>query len=138
VFELCQLYLQLTFVSPGALGEDVENHTCTIEHPALEFMLNVSFLTRTQRMIEQYDIGFTGGYGVTDFFQLSLTNEKSRAGLLAGTGNNTRRLNAGGRYQFPKLAGVFRTVMGSEIDVDEYRALTDIRTFKQLASTPEQ
>jgi hypothetical protein len=87
-------------------------------------------------MVEQHHIRFVRRYCITNFFQLALTNEKSGAGLLAGPGNGRDRLNTGRGDQFPELTGVFGTIVGSKIDVDEDRALTDIRTFKQLASTP--
>jgi hypothetical protein len=101
-------------------------------------MLNVAFLTRTQRMIEQHDVGFIRGYRIANLFQLALTDEKSRAGLFAGPGNGADRFNTSRCYQFAEFTGVFGAIVGSKIDVDEYRALTDIRTFKQLASTPGQ
>jgi hypothetical protein len=136
MFELSQLYLQLPLMRAGPLSENVENHSGTVKHPALEFMLNISFLAGAQSVIEQHNIGIVRRYCITNLFQLALTNEKSRTGLLAGAGNGRDRLNTGRGYQFPELTGVFGAIVGSKVDVDEDRALTDIRTFKQLASTP--
>tara|TARA_B100002003_G_C14093189_1_gene525766 strand:+ start:962 stop:1426 length:465 start_codon:yes stop_codon:yes gene_type:complete len=136
MFELGEFYLELALVCPRPLGKDIENHTGTVQHTALELMLNVAFLARTQGMIEQDNISLIGRHCVTNFFQLALTDEKSGTGLLPGPRDGTNRLNTGGGYKLPKFTRVFGAIVGSKIDVDEYCALTDIRTFKQLASTP--
>ena len=44
MIELGQLDLQLALVGTGALGEDIQNQTGTVDYPALQFALQVALL----------------------------------------------------------------------------------------------
>ena len=53
--KLGQLYLQFTFVSAGALGEDIQDQTGTVNHTTFAQTLKVAFLSRRQGMVKDDD-----------------------------------------------------------------------------------
>ena len=44
--QLRQFHLQFAFEAPRSLRENIQNQACSIEHPALQFALEISFLAR--------------------------------------------------------------------------------------------
>ena len=57
VLELGQFDLQLAFVRSRALGEDVENQSGAIDHPAFGELLEIALLHRTQGVVDQDQVG---------------------------------------------------------------------------------
>jgi hypothetical protein len=137
MFQLGKLYLQLALVGAGPLGEDIEDDTGAVQHPAFQFPLNIPLLAGAEGVIEQHHVSLTGSGHVTDFFQLAFPDKQSRAGLVTGTGNFCDRLNTGRCHQFPEFPKVFHgAAMGAEFDMNKHGPFTDIRTLKQSVFLP--
>src|SRR5690606_9156253 len=60
VIELGQFDLQLALMGTSALGEDVENQTGTVKHPALEGALEVALLAGREGVIEDDQFSLFG------------------------------------------------------------------------------
>lgn len=60
ILKLGQFYLELAFVSAGALGENVENQTRAVNHATLENAFEVTFLTGCEDVIENHQVDLFG------------------------------------------------------------------------------
>ena len=90
VFELRELHFELAFVAARALREDVEDQPRAIEHAALDELLEIAFLRRRQRMIEQHDVGIVLDGGGADLIRLAAADEEARIGAIAPAANAER------------------------------------------------
>src|ERR1043165_9748343 len=68
VLELRELDFELAFVTARALREDVEDQSRAVEHATLYQLLEIAFLGRRQRVIEQHDFGVVRGGRRLDLF----------------------------------------------------------------------
>ena len=57
MLQLGQLHLQLAFVAPGTLGEDVEDQARSVDHAATQFLFQVALLGGRKFVVENGDIG---------------------------------------------------------------------------------
>jgi hypothetical protein len=57
VLQLRKLHFQLALVAAGSLGEDVEDQRIAVEHAQTDQLLEVAFLARRQRVIDEDDFG---------------------------------------------------------------------------------
>jgi hypothetical protein len=95
MLQLREFNLQLTFMGPGALGENVQYDPGAINHPAFQRPLQVPLLGGTQSVIEQHHVSLGAFDSLTDLIQLAFTDKETGAGLIAGAphqlnGFNTR------------------------------------------------
>jgi hypothetical protein len=75
--QLSQLNLQLAFMCAGTLRKDIQNQSCSCEHPAAEDLLQVALLTRAKRMIKNYQLGLMLSAGTRNLLKLSLSDKRA-------------------------------------------------------------
>ena len=110
MLQLGQLHLQLAFEAARALGEDVQDQPGAVEHAALEELLQVAFLARAQRMVDQDQVGAGGiGRGL-DLVQLAAADLGRRTGLVHARGDHRGDGRAGGTGQVGEF--LLRAVIG--------------------------
>jgi len=102
-------------MAAGALGKNIENQAGAVDHTAVEFLLQITFLDGTQGMIEQDQGGAVVGYGLGDFIDLALAGKEGSVRPIAATanhGNDRGAAAAGEQLQFFNAFGV---ILNAEI-----------------------
>jgi hypothetical protein len=142
MLQLGEFDLQLAFMGTGALREDIENQTGTVEHAALQRALQIALLTWAQGMIEQDELGVVLEYRRADFLELAGTYEMLRISGDALAENKCDRLATRGLHQLFELLRILGVGATAEVDMHQNRALTTLGTFEQqwlphsLSSSP--
>ena len=70
VAQLRQLHFEFAFVATGALRKDIEDQRIAVEHAQAREFLEVAFLARRERMIDEDDLGAELCRGLTDLLSL--------------------------------------------------------------------
>ena len=83
VLELRELDLQLAFEGSGPLREDVEDEPVPVEHARIERRLEIAFLARAQRVIQQDQFRVHVPSALENLVNLALPDEEARVGALA-------------------------------------------------------
>jgi hypothetical protein len=106
------------------LGEDIENQTCPVNHPALKSTFKISLLGRRKLVIEDDKICSVSRNIASHLLNLAFAGVGRRIGTLSPPMNNRtdgcpRRL---GKQLY--LFDLFRDVICAEIKLNDNRALT--------------
>jgi hypothetical protein len=129
MLQLSEFNLQLAFVALGPLGKYVENQAGTIQHANLEFVLEVSFLTRRQGVVENGQLGFMGGNQSGKFLNFALADEKPGIRLISFTDQRSYRQGSGRFGKLAQLAdGLYVCIRAS---INQNGSLTGFRPVKQ-------
>ena len=131
---LGQLHLQLALEGAGALGEDVEDETGAIQHAAGQELLQVAFLAGAERVVHQHQIGLERLDALAHLGGLAFADEVAWFGGAAAAGDGGEHLGAGGARQLGELRQQHFTVIGTEIEMDEDRALAALGALKHAWS----
>ena len=99
MLQLGQLDLQLTLVRACALGKDVENQRCSVEHRNAEGTCEITFLHRRKTMIEEHHAGLGRLDTRGDLIDLAATDQTARIRGGARRANQVAQLAAGRRGQ---------------------------------------
>ncbi len=140
--ELGQLDLQPGFVSPGAGGEDVENHFAAIDDDPAGLFFEVSLLRGGEVVVENDQVGPADVDHLLELLQLALSQTSGGDHLSPNLGHAAHDLDAGRLHQPSQLVesmlpmGLLRGVQ----DADQDRlALLDTQIFafwiSQLSET---
>src|SRR5262245_9742788 len=73
---LSELDLQLAFERRGALSEDVEDQSVAIENADLQSELELAFLPRAQRLVDENQIRLSLARARGDLFDLAAADEE--------------------------------------------------------------
>ena len=106
MLQLGQLDLKFPFVAPRPLSKDVENQTRPVKHAALQVFFEVSFLTRAQGVIEEYQFCPGCAYACGNLLELSATDKMVWRRLPTSTAYVCDRGGPGGPSQLLKLRRV--------------------------------
>jgi hypothetical protein len=131
VLELRQLDLQLAFVRARALREDVEDQAGAVDHAALGEFLEIAFLHRTQRAVDQDQIGVERKTLRLQLFGLAGTDVIARIGPLDARSQRTDDTGACRARQLAKLGERSRVLATGLLRLQQQRALAFFRTFEQ-------
>src|SRR5690606_4056514 len=131
MIELGQLDLQLALVGTGALGEDIQNQTGTVDHPALQFALQVTLLAGGQHVVEDDQVALPRLDQSTQLIHLAAADQETRAGLIAGDGHEVDHLGARRPYQFEKLVRVLTALLVLALEMNEYCPLPPFMALKE-------
>src|SRR5690606_32463740 len=123
--------LQLAFVSPRALREDIQNQAGAIEHAALEGALQVALLTRREGMVEDDQIGFFSLDLVAQRLDLAAANEVLGTQPAAGNTDESDHVSACRHGQFLKLLGIFARLGVLAIQMNQNGPFTAFMTFEE-------
>ena len=125
VLQLSKLHLQLALVAAGALGEDVENQACPIDHAPIKRPLQIALLCRCERMVEDDDFDVVRLAGEAQLLGLAAADEQR--GIGAGPAPRQHHGGMGARA-LREQAEFFET--GFEVDLAEIDA--DERCVDQI------
>jgi hypothetical protein len=118
-------------VTAGTLREDVEDEGIAIDHPALQFALEVTLLRWRQGMVEDDQVTLPLHDGAAYLFEFAAADEERRIGPGTTTSHHADHVGSGAFHQ--KLQ--FREALGerslTEIELDEHGLLAALRTFEQ-------
>ncbi len=92
--QLREFHLQLAFMGPGPLGEDVQDQRGAVQHPALAPLLDVALLHGGQRLADQHQVGARGLDRVGELVDLAPPDEIARVGAVARSRYDGRHLDA--------------------------------------------
>jgi hypothetical protein len=76
VAQLRELDLELAFVAAGALREDVEDQRIAVEHAPTRELLEIAFLARRQRVVDEDHVGLLGFGFLADLVGLAAADEE--------------------------------------------------------------
>ena len=79
--ELGEFNLEFAFIALRPLREDIEYQTGPVEHTNLQFLFQISFLARGQRVVEDHQLDLLLLDQQGQFLQLSTPNKKTRIGV---------------------------------------------------------
>jgi hypothetical protein len=131
VLELRQLDLQLAFVRTRALREDVEDQAGAVDDAALGQLFQIAFLHRTQRAVDQDQIGVEREALRLQLFGLAGADVVARIRPFDARGQRADDAGAGRACQLAELgerSGVLATGL---LRLQQQRALAFFRTFEQ-------
>ena len=136
--QLSKLHLQLPFEGARPGRKDIEDQTDAIDHPALERMFQVPFLSWTQRVREKNDLRFRLYNRVADLLDFSAPNEKPWIWRATAPADNLYRNCARGDGKLKKLVfGSGRAII-IKGDFNQNRGgrnpRCSVRTIKKLGS----
>ncbi len=132
--QLRQLHLQFAFETAGALGENIQNQSGAIHHPALQEGFQIALLAGAQRMIENRQFRPVLLDRRANFLGLAAADEQARVRCRSASSNERHTLSARRGRQFPELGGI-RGIFGSiQREMHQNGALTAARTLEQTAS----
>jgi hypothetical protein len=118
-------------VSPGALGEDVENQTRTVKHATLEHTLEVTYLTGRKDVIEDDDIGFFGMNQIAQFLDLATAYQIFGRWPMSWHVDKRDDIGTRRNSQFPKLLRIFARLRVLAIQMNEDCPLTTTVALKE-------
>ena len=78
MLQLRQFNLQFTLVGTRPLGENIQNQTRAVQHPALQFLLQVALLAGTEGVIEHDNFSFMLLHLIRYFLQLATAHKGTR------------------------------------------------------------
>jgi hypothetical protein len=137
VFQFRQLHLQLAFVTARALREDVEDEAGAIEHTRAQFLFQVAFLARRQRVIEDDELRAMLLQQGFDFLELARTDEVAGRTRFTRRHDHRQRDRTGGDRKFFKLTRVGLVLGILHAYLDEDRKFTTFGTIKKQADLGE-
>jgi len=106
LLELRELHFQLAFVAARALREDVEDQPGAVEHATFDELLEVAFLRRRQRVVEQHQFGTVLGGQRADLVRLAAADEVTRIRPVTPPADIGHRNGAGRTGQLLELLDV--------------------------------
>jgi hypothetical protein len=86
MLQLSKLDLNLTLVTLGTLGKDIENEASAVDHTHFQVALQIALLCGRQSMIEDHKLSTEIGQSLGNFIGFARTNEKGRVRTCAPTG----------------------------------------------------
>jgi len=131
VLELSQLDLQLAFMSPRALGEDVENQARTVKYATLENTFEVAFLTGCKDVIENDQIGFFGMDQIAQFLDLAAAYQILGGWPMPWHVDKRNDIGTCRKSQLPELLRIFARLRVLTIQMNEDCPLTTAVALKE-------
>ncbi len=99
------------------LGKDIQNQTSTIEHPALNLALYVTFLTWRQCMVKNHQADIMHTHSLGDFFDLALTDKGFHVRNIALGRHQIYRIRPRRNDEFAELIQILPVRSFREVDV---------------------
>jgi hypothetical protein len=121
--QLRELDLELAFVAAGALREDVEDQGVAVEHAAADELLEVAFLARRERMVDEHHVAAGVGDDLADLLGLAAADEEPGFGAVATPRHGGDRLHAGGLRELRELVEVFLLDRAAQAHANQNRSL---------------
>ena len=134
VTQLRQFDLQLAFKSARTLRENIKNQADTIQHPTFQPPLQIAFLRRAERVIDNNQVGFVFGAQRGDFIDLSRSNQETRVRAPQPCRRLGDTLCACGYRQFLELGYLIFKPGAGALHVNEDISFTETGTVKHSAS----
>ncbi|MNF58916.1 hypothetical protein D3C84_404930 [compost metagenome] len=134
VIELGQFDLQLAFMGTGALGEDIEDQTGTVEHPTLEGALEVALLAGCEGVIEDDQFGLFGHDQVVQLVDFATTDQVLGRWLVTGNGDECHRVRTGRTCKFQELLRIFARLGILAFQMNQDGPFTTTRAFEKQCS----
>ena len=103
VLELGELHLKFSLEGARPLREDVEDESAPVEDPARDMAFEVALLRRTQRLIEEDDLGLACRSRSPDFVGLAGAHEEFRIGTPLRVVHGARNACSRGHGELPEL-----------------------------------
>jgi hypothetical protein len=119
VGQLRQFHLQLPFEASSSLRKNVKNQTVTVQYSTTSELFEVAFLTGTQRLINQHDLGAELNRTDANFLSLTATDEILRIGPRAGCEHDPHGDCAGRGGQRFEFSRVVRIDRMTDTDTDQ-------------------
>src|SRR5690606_5959896 len=136
VVQLGQFDLQLALMGTGALGENIQDQTGTVDDAAFQLTLEVALLARCQHMVEDDQVTFACLDQSPQLFHLAGADKKTGTGLIAGNGQEIDNFRPGRTHQLQKLMSVFTDLFILAFKMNEHRPVTTRVTFKNQSPLP--
>jgi len=76
--QLCQFNLELTLVSPGPQGENIQNQSRPVDHPTASYFFKIALLNRRNRLINNNQVCAVRRDGFCDLLRFPTPNISSR------------------------------------------------------------
>ena len=130
VLKLRQFDLQLALVRTRPRREDVEDQAGAVDDARLERALEIALLARTQRVVEDHQLGTTGRRGRGDLLGLAAADEQAGVGLAAAASDDVEHIGTGRTGQFDELGAVRLEVGTGKIEMDQQRLLPGLGAFE--------
>jgi hypothetical protein len=134
VLELGQLDLQLAFVRPRALREDVEDQPRAVDDAALGEFLEIALLDRAQGVVDQDQVGIERLLLRLQLVGLAGADEITRIRPLDASAQRTNDTGAGRTRQLAEFLQRERIVLARRLRLQQQRALAFSRSFEQRKS----
>jgi hypothetical protein len=131
VLQLRELDLQLAFVRARTLREDIENETGTIDDAALGEFFEIAFLHRTQRAIDQDQIGIERFALQRQLFGLAGADEIARIRFVDARGQRADDARARRTRQLAEFIESDRVVAAGFLRLQQQRAFAFSGSFEQ-------
>ena len=112
MLQLREFHLQLAFMRARALRKDVEDEAGAVDDSTFGQLLEVAFLHRAERMVDQDQVSVERGAMLTQLLRLAGADEVARIGSLdarAQTADDTRTCGAGQFGEFVERTRVGTT-----------------------------
>src|SRR5690606_19845161 len=103
----------------------------TVDHPTLQFALQVTLLAGGQHVVEDDQVALPRLDQRTQLVHLAAADQETRAGLIAGDGHEVDHLGARRPYQFEKLVRVLTALLVLALEMNESSPLTPFMALKE-------
>ena len=134
MIKLRQLDLQLAFMGPRPLGEDIQDQARAVDYAALQLALQITLLAGRKHMVEYHQIALVLDNQRLQLGHLAAAYQKARAWLVSVDGQKGSNFRTGRIGQLDEFLGILSGALIHSFEMNEYRPLTPFVALKEQSS----